>query len=198
MSYQSRVLRHVQLALFEEDFDLADYERAFAEELLVNGGKKQEAMQVARPDLRPASAGVVANRALKRPEVLRYLDWRRSQLVLRARLTEDELIEKARRVYLAAMGELPVRKSLVQRSEEGAVQVEDLEIRDPSLSAANTAIETLRKIGGFGVERTETRHSGSVALGELSDEELETRLQDLARKAGFVLSPTTPSLGARD
>lgn len=187
VSYQSQTLRHVQLALFEEDFALSEAERAFAEEMLVNGEKRMEAARVARPQLKQGSACVQANRWMRNPEVLRYMDWRRSQLVLRARLTEDELVEKARRVYLAAMGDLPVRKSLVQRSEEGDVQVEDLEIRDPSLSAANTAIETLRKIGGFGVERTETRHSGSVALGELSDEEREQRLQDLARKAGLAL-----------
>jgi hypothetical protein len=182
----SKTVRNIQLALFDEDFDLDPEQRAFIDELIANGGNRRGAMLAARPALSPKSADVIAKRQLAKPEVQRYLLWRQAQCVLRSQLTEDELVEKSRRVYLAAMGELPLRKTIVQRGEDGTLTAEDVDIRDPSLTAANTAIETLRKLGGFGLERTETRMSGSVALAELSDEEREARLEQLARKAGLL------------
>lgn len=197
MSYQSTTLRQIQLALFEEDFDLAEWERVFADEWLVNGNKPQAAMLVARPSLKPDSARVMGIRALKKPEVERYLDWKRAQLVMRSGLTEGELVEKARRVFLHGVGDLPLRKSNVVRLDDGTALVEDLEVRDPSLPAANAALELLRKIGGFGVERTETRFSGVVGVANLSAEQREARVQELASKAGLAVVPGLPALPTR-
>ena len=157
----SSIVRHIQLALFEEDFSVSPADRRFVDAWLANGGNATQAMQAARPDLKKESAKRRAIRKLRaddpaNAELLRYRDWKQAQLVMRSQLTEDELIEKARRIYLHGVGDLPMRKSMVARSEGGTITVEDIEVREPSLTAANTAVETLRKLGGFGKDDTAT------------------------------------------
>lgn len=122
-------------------------------------------------------------------ELWRYI--RDKQAVLREReaLTEAEIVAKARRVFDHGVGDRPLTKSQVVRSEEGDFEVVDLEVREPSLSAANTALELLRKVGGFGIERTETRFGGVVQIAQLQPEERERRVTELATKAGLTVAP---------
>jgi hypothetical protein len=163
----SSIVRNLQLALFEEDFAVSPGDRRFIDEWLVNGGNQTAAMQAARPDLKRNSAKVRAVRKLNaedpgNAELMRYRDWKQAQLVLLSQLTEDELVEKARRIYLHGVGDLPMLKSLVSRSEGGTVTVDEVEVREPSLSAANTAVELLRKLGGFGKDAEAT--PGAVTI----------------------------------
>ena len=163
----SSIVRHLQLALFEEDFDVSPADRRFVDAWLLNGGNATLAMQAARPDLKRDSAKRRAIRKLNpedpaNSELRRYRDWKQAQLVMRSQLTEDELVEKARRIYLHGVGDLPMRKSLVFRSEGGTVTVDEVKVREPSLSAANTAVELLRKLGGFGKDETAT--PGAVTI----------------------------------
>jgi hypothetical protein len=41
------------------------------------------------------------------------------------------------------------------------VTVDEVEVREPSLSAANTAVELLRKLGGFGKDQAEGVDGGT-------------------------------------
>lgn len=198
MTTESNIARQYQYALFDEDFDVSPGDRAFVDAYLANGGNGTDAMRTARPHLTPRSAKSGASRKLAeandpKSELHRYLLWKQAKLVMESNLTAGELIGKTRRVYLHAVGDLPLRKSLVTRDEEGGVSIADIEIREPSLSAANTAIETLRKIGGFGVERSEVRLDGDLAIAGLSEAEREARLAELARKAGLIVPEGTSS-----
>lgn len=136
----------LQASLFAEEFALEQWEMDFAHEYLRNGESALSAYLVVKPHVTANTAKSESCRLLKRDEVKRYLAWRRTQMALRAQLTEDELIAGARRVYLHGVGDLPMRKTLVSRY----LGTKEVEVRDPNLGAANTAIETLRKLGGFG------------------------------------------------
>ena len=140
---------------------MSEGDRAFVDAYLANGGVIGEAMRTIKPHLTVRSAAVSGSRKLAQAntsgtELNRYLLWRQASLAMESNLTAGELIAKSRRVYMHAVGDLPMRKSLVSRSESGDVAVDEVEVREPSLTAANTAIETLRKIGGFGKDDTAT------------------------------------------
>ncbi len=205
MSTDSQVIRAVQHALFDEDFNLSVDEMAFAHAYLSNGGNGSAAMAEVFPHLPPASAKVKSSRWLGtprkgpvNPELVRYIEWRKAKIAFRAKLTEDELVEKARRVYLHGVGDMAVRKTrfLHAKKEDEAAGEDDGEsnvvetpVFEPNLSAANAAIELLRKIGGFGVERTSIEHSGSLdvsALEKMTDEELAEKARELATRAGVL------------
>lgn len=184
MTYQRSRLEAVQLALFDKDFNISDRDMRFVDQLLANGEKKAEAMRTVRPNLSMHSAGVRAAEALRKPEVLRYLDWRRAQMVLRAELTQDEVIAKARRVYHAGMGDFAVPYT-PPKAKDG----EYIMARMPNLSAANTAVETLRKVGQFGGDTVDMRVAAAVARVEsLADEDAEARLEELALAAGIGMA----------
>ena len=144
-------VRAVQLALFDEDFDLDDEQRAFANQFVVSGGDGTQAMAATRPSLTTDSARRTAARWLdptnkKNAELLRYIAWCRAQARLRAELTEVELIAATRRILAHAMGDEPLAKTIVFK--DGGTK--DKFVREPSLTAANAAVELLRKIGGIG------------------------------------------------
>lgn len=187
-SWQSR-LQAVQLALLDEDFNLDDVQRAFVQEYLVNGENGTAAAQKAKPRLKRESAEKQARRWLKDREVARYLDKRCAEAALRAELLEDEVIENARVSHAAAMGLIKLRKSVLRKTEgeDGLPRtvVDHVEVYEANLTAANSANEMLRKIGGFGVERSEVTQSPAESLEDLDDDALKARVKELAGKAGF-------------
>lgn len=167
---------------------------------------RMQAVKAVRPHLKPgpcrqqvyrwfgANPPTEANPG--NPEFLRFIAEKQLDLREREELSESEIVRNTRRVFAHAVGDLPIQRSQVSRDEDGEWSVVDLAVREPSLPAANTALELMRKIGGFGVERTETRLSGVVGVANLAPEQREARLEGLARKAGLVLVPPAPRLQA--
>lgn len=165
---QSQVVKYLQYALFDEDFGCAPRDRAFVDAYIANGGNAADAARVAQPELKKGSARVVGSRQAKRleadkpgeerpqdDEIRRYYRWKQAHLVMRSRLTEDEVVANARRVYLHGVGEMPMRKTVMPKvlDEEGDEQTGTAFVtlvHEPNLGAANAANELLRKIGGFG------------------------------------------------
>lgn len=140
-------LQPVQQVLFEESFGLEAWQIQFVHTYIENGGDGPAAYLAAKPGVKRSTAKSESCRMLaKNDEVKRYLRRRLAEVSWRQQLTEDELVAKSRRVYDHAVGDQPVAKSLV--SKEGKIQ--DVQVREPNLTAANTAVETLRKLGGFG------------------------------------------------
>lgn len=149
-------VRAIQFSLFDEDFNLDEEQRAFVAEYLANGGDRIAAMLKIRPRLTRSGARDRSYAWLGaepptekypgNPEIRRYLSWKQAQIRLHEHLTETELVGKARRIYLHAVGDAPLRKTLVSR--DGGMK--DRDVYEPNLGAANTAVETLRKLGGFG------------------------------------------------
>jgi hypothetical protein len=191
------------------DYNLSEELKRAAHAYLVGLGEhgdemraRIDAVMLVRPHLSPEGARQATYRWFganppteRRPGMTEF--WRfihdKQQLLRESEgLTEGEIIAKARRVFDHGVGDRPLMKSQVVRSEEGEFSVVDLELRDPSLSAANTALELLRKVGGFGLERTETRFGGVVQIAQLPLEQREQRVAELAQKAGFPLLPALP------
>jgi hypothetical protein len=191
-------VRAVQLALFDEDFALDDEKREFAHRYVATKGDGIAAVLAIRPTITPESARRTADRWLdpqgkKNAELLRYISWCRAQARLRAELTEVELIAATRRILAHALGDEPIAKTLVFK--DGGVK--DSYVREPSLSAANTAVEELRKLGGFGrdldpmqVTATATATasaSGALeALAGLEPDELATLRAMIERRAAIT------------
>lgn len=184
-------IRAVQLALFDEDFALDAEKRAFAHEFLRNGQDGTAAVMAVRPHLSREAAAVAANRWLGTrrpgkggakadgdPEIRRYLEWMQARAALRAEITLEELAEKSRRVYHHAIGDLPVRRSVFPK-DGGRPSL--LEVVEPNLPAANTAIETLRKLGGIGKDLTPAGQQEAVAT--MSQTERAAKLAALLERA---------------
>lgn len=198
-------VRAVQLALFDEDFNLGPELRTFAHVYLENGYDATAAVLAVRPHLGRDSAVTLANRWLgtRQPtkgsgkgkgksegnaELLRYISWMQARATLRAELTEAELIEKSRRVFLHAVGDLAVPKTIFQRDRLPY----DAWVREPNLSAANQSIENLRKLGGFGQDdgATVTVNASLATLTEL-DENERAVLGELVKRRAQRIAPDT-------
>jgi hypothetical protein len=164
-------VRAVQLSLFDEDFAIDEEMREFAHLYIANGFDGTAAMMHIRPHLsrdaavtavhrwlgtrRPSKSGVRKGKG--HPELLRYISWRQAQVALRAELTEDELVAMSRRVYMHAVGDVPVTKTVYRQDGPPS----DHLVCEPNLAAANTAVENLRKIGGFGKEGEQVGAGGT-------------------------------------
>lgn len=189
----------IQLSLLDGAFNLSPEKMAFAEEYVRNGGDGGAAMLSVRPHLTKGSAQVRAHEWLGKrrqdgkpakhagdPELLRYIDALTLRVRLQAAITHEELAQNYRRNYLYSVGAARLRKSIVRRSVdeesgEETLAVEDVEVFETNLSAANTAVEGLRKLGGFGKDLTPGAPGGEAP--PLSRTERAARVAALLEKA---------------
>lgn len=167
----------VQQALYGDEFELTEVQRQLAD-LYIKTGNMRTVGHKLRPDTKRGVAYQWARRILLKPEVVAYMKWRRAQMLLRTAVTDAELIEMERRVYLHATGRAKINKTVVSTSPEtGETIATDLEVYDPSLPTANAAVETMRKIAGIGLERKEVNVNATLA--DLSLEEKRKKFEEL-------------------
>jgi hypothetical protein len=138
-------IRARQLCLFD-DPGCTDEERTFADEYLVNGFDRTAAVYKARPKVASRNAAKVqAHKWLKTDRVRAYIEQRRIELALAARLEQEEVIELHRAVALAGLGRLKLRKTVVGKDGKPTGEVE---LYEPNLGAVNTAAAGLAKFLG--------------------------------------------------
>ncbi len=179
-------LSAVQLATYGEEFPISELQRQVADEYIRNGGQIGAAGRTVRPKTRKGVAERWAAKHLADPGVVSYLKWRRAQIVMQSDVTAEELIEKERQIFLIATGKTTVRKSLINRDpESGYADVDHHDVYEPSLPAANMAVENLRKIAGIGAENKNINIHASVQA--MSSDERKERLAEIMSKHGMVL-----------
>lgn len=179
-------LSAVQLATYGEEFLISEVERRLADEYIRNGGNMRAAGKAIRPNIKSGAASAWARNRLAKPGVVSYMKWRRAQILMRSDVTAEELIEKERQIFLIATGKTTVRKSVINRDpESGYADVDHHDVYEPSLPAANMAVENLRKIAGIGAENKNINIHASVQA--MSSDERKERLAEIMSKHGMVL-----------
>lgn len=179
-------LSAVQLATYGEEFPITELQRQVADEYIRNGGNSSAAGRAVRPKSKKGVAEKWAAKHLADPGVVSYTRWRRAQIVMRSDVTAEELIEKERQIFLIATGRARVKKSLINRDpESGYADVDHHEVYEPSLPAANMAVENLRKIAGIGAENKNINIHANVQA--MSSDERKERLAEIMSKHGMVL-----------
>ena len=130
---------------------LSDEERLFADAYLGYGVEVERAFSVTlayqrvRPSAKRGTARKVGRDWLQREAVRAYIDAVRRRMAREADLTREEIIGDLREVRDIGLGRMTVRKTLYGKD---GLPVGEVEVREPNLTAANTALGTMSKFVG--------------------------------------------------
>ena len=140
----------IEQVLYGDEFRLTVRQRTFCDALHEHGYDPQRAYAAAFPEDAKKGVRHVRGRTkqiMGSKGVSTYIKWRQSQLALRAAVTDSELFEKERVVYLQAVGALRQQESFVKFDKKGKPVTHDVQVYKPSAQAANSAVSCWTSFG---------------------------------------------------
>ena len=116
---------------------LNDAEQQFVNQYLMNGGNARAAFLACKPTYSPAAASSAASKLMKKPEVMTYLELRRTELASKEEIQFSYLVQNLKKIIS------DVNDEEIERDKNGRI------VNKPDRQAALKAIETLSKLGGY-------------------------------------------------
>lgn len=185
-----------------DDSKLTTKEKAFADNLIANKGKKSQAAKDA--GYSEKSAHVIASENLKKPKIIEYIKARQEQLADKLQITQEFIVNELLDNALRAKGVVKTNETIVLSSSEKTQTVgegsysyssqepTDCEVYKADFKASTSAFSEIRKILGIGADidiakqkleiekerKTKTKNNIPPAYFDEIDEEIDEEMEE--------------------
>lgn len=166
-----------------DDSKLTTKEKAFADNLIANKGKKGQAAKDA--GYSEKSAHVIASENLKKPKIIEYIKARQEQLADKLQITQEFIVNELLDNALRAKGVVKTNETIVltisektQTVGEGSYshssqEPTDCEVYKADFKASTAALAELRKMLGIGEDVELIKQKLEIEKKKVADENNE-------------------------